>query len=429
VERRQFLKLMGASGASAAAAAMLVACGGGNSESRSEKPSEAVASGDTPKGSSEKIRIGFIALTDASSVIMAKELGYFEKYGLNVDVVKQASWASTRDALLTGDIECAHCLFGMPFSVYTGVGGQAGKEMHIAMVLNHNGQAITLSKEDFGGKVGYGDLRAAKAVTDAMKSRKEATFAMTFPGGTHDLWLRYWMAAAGISQKSVKIITIPPPQMVANMKVGNMDGYCVGEPWPGTAVKDKIGFTHIATQDIWKHHPEKALVANPGFAGKRRNDLKLVMRAVIEASQYIDKGVDRARVARLVGQQAYVNASPDVIDARLEGRYDLGEGLGEKRFTDDTMLFYNDGFVNKPRKSHAIWFMTQYVRFGLLPDLPDVNGIADRLIISGLYDEVAKEMGIKVPDDDMAPFTVKLDGARFDPGDPRSYLKSNGGIA
>ena len=109
------------------------------------------------------------------------------------------------------------------------------------MVLNHNGQAVTLSREDFGGRVGYGDLKAAKAVTDAMKSRKEATFAMTFPGGTHDVWLRYWMAAAGISQKSVKIITIPPPQMVANMKVGNMDGYCVGEPWPGTAVKDKTG--------------------------------------------------------------------------------------------------------------------------------------------------------------------------------------------
>jgi nitrate/nitrite transport system substrate-binding protein len=430
LDRRTFLKLVGVTGSSAAAAAMLAACGGGgSSDSKPAKPAEAVASQDTPKGSGEKIRIGFIALTDASSVIMAKELGYFDKYGLNVDVVKQASWASTRDALLTGDIECAHCLFGMPFSVYTGVGGQAGKELHIAMNLNNNGQAITLSKEDFGGKVGYADLKNAKAVTEVMKGKKEATYAMTFPGGTHDMWLRYWMAAAGISQKAVKIITIPPAQMVANMKVGNMDGFCVGEPWGGTAVKDGIGFTHITTQDLWKHHPEKSLVVNPDFGSKRRADLKLVMRAILEAGQYIDKGTDRAKVAKTVAQQAYINANADVLDHRLEGKYDLGPGLGEKTYTDDTMLFFNDGFVNKPRKSHAIWFMTQYVRFGYLPDLPDVNAIADKLIIPGLYEEVAKEMSIKVPDDNMAPFTIKLDGAKFDPADPKGYLKSNGGIA
>ena len=421
---------MGVTGSSAAAAAMLAACGGGgSSDSKPAKPADAAASQDTPKGSGEKIRIGFIALTDASSVIMAKELGYFEKYGLNVDVVKQASWASTRDALLTGDIECAHCLFGMPFSVYTGVGGQAGKELHIAMMLDSNGQGLTLSQESFKGKVKYGDVAGLKEAVDALKAKREVTFAMTFPGGTHDIWLRYWLAAAGVNQKGVKIITVPPPQMVANMKVGNMDGYSVGEPWNGTGVKEGIGFTAMATQDIWKNHPEKALVVNADFGAKRRSDLKLVMRAVLEASQYIDKGADRAKVAKTVGSQQYINANADVIDGRLEGKYDLGGGLGQKTFTDDTMWFFNDGFVNKPRKSHAIWFMAQYVRFGYLPELPDVNAIADKLIIPGLYEEVAKEMGIKVPDDNMAPFTIKLDGAKFDPADPKGYLKSNGGIA
>jgi nitrate/nitrite transport system substrate-binding protein len=428
LDRRRFLKLLSTSSAALAIPALLAACGSGDEETDAA-PTASEASGITlPRGSGEKIRIGFIALTDASSVIMAKELGYFEKYGLNVDVVKQASWASTRDNLLTGEIECAHCLFGMPFSVYTGIGGQAGKEMHIAMVLNNNGQAITLSKEDFGGKVGYGDLKAAKTAVAALAAKKDTTFAMTFPGGTHDIWLRYWLAAAGINQNAVKIITIPPPQMVANMKVGNMDGYCVGEPWPGVAVKDKIGFTHVATQDIWKHHPEKALVVNADFGAKRRSDLKLVMRAVLEASQYIDGGADRAKVAATVGQTGYINASADIIDARLEGKYDLGEGLGEKIFTDDTMLFYNGGLVNYPRKAHAIWFMTQYVRFGYLNELPDVNAIADKLIIPGLYEEVAAEMGIKIPEDSMEPFTLKLDNARFDPADPRAYLKAYGGV-
>jgi len=264
-----------------------------------------------------------------------------------------------------------------------------------------------------------------------MKSEKaDYTFAQTFPTGTHAMWMYYWLAAAGVDQKSVKIITVPPPQMVANMKVGNMDGYCVGEPWGGTAVKEGIGFSQITTQDLWKQHPEKALVANADFANKRRSDLKLVMRAVIEAGQFIDKGTDRRKVATTVAASSYINANADVLDARLEGKYDLGGGLGDKTYTSDTMLFFNDGMVNKPRKSHAIWFMTQYVRFGYLPQLPaDMSAIADKLIIPGLYEEVAKDLNIKVPDDNMTPFTIQLDGAKFDPGNPSAYLKQYGGIA
>src|SRR5918998_4723995 len=141
------------------------------------------------------------------------------------------------------------------------------------MNLNVNGQAITLAK-DMCGSVGFKQTGQVRGAVDALRSRKEPTFAMTFPGGTHDLWLRYWMAAAGVDQKTVKIITVPPAQMVANMKVNNMDGYCVGEPWGGVAVKERIGFTHIATQDIWKHHPEKALVVNKEFSQTRREDLQ-----------------------------------------------------------------------------------------------------------------------------------------------------------
>jgi nitrate/nitrite transport system substrate-binding protein len=425
LDRRVFLKLLGAAGVSAGGAAFLAACGGGDDSGAGQAP--AVASDTNLKGSGEKIRIGFIALTDAASIIMAKELGYFERYGLNVDVVKQASWASTRDNLLTGEIECAHCLFGMPFSVYTGVGGQAGKEMHIAMMLNNNGQAVTLSK-DFVGKARYLDLAGLKDVVDNLKAKREVTFAMTFPGGTHDIWLRYWLAAAGVDQKAVKIITIPPPQMVANMKVGNMDGYSVGEPWNGVGVKEAIGYTAVTSQDIWKHHPEKALVVNAAFGANRRDDLKLAMRAILEASQFIDGRKDPALVAKTIGAPAYVNAPADVIDARLEGKYDLGQGLGEKLFTDDAMLFHNGGLVNLPRKSHAVWFMTQYVRFGYLTTLPDVDTIAEKLILRGLYEEVAGEMGIAIPNDDMTPFTLKLDGVKFEPGDPAGYLKNHGSV-
>ncbi len=273
LNRRQLLRLVGG-GALGLGLASIVGCGSDDDATSSSPTARAdagTAVGASPTttlraSSNEKIKIGFIALTDCASVVMAKELGLFEQYGLNVDVVKQASWASTRDALLSGDIQAAHMLFGMPFSVYTGIGGAAGKEIHIAMMLSNNGQAITLSNDDFAGKVGFKNVQPVAAAVDGLKG-KDVTFAMTFPGGTHDLWLRYWLAAAKVNQNSVKIITVPPPNMVANMKVGNMDGYCVGEPWGGVAVKDGIGFTHITSQDIWKHHPEKALGVNPDFAG------------------------------------------------------------------------------------------------------------------------------------------------------------------
>jgi len=210
--------------------------------------------------------------------------------------------------------------------------------------------------------------------------------------------------------------------MVANMKVGNMDGYCVGEPWGGVAVQEGIGFTHVATQDIWKHHPEKALVLNKEFSVNRRNDVKAVVRSVLEASMWLDNMDNRAKAAPIVGGEAYVGAPPAVIQARLLGDYSLGCSLGDTAYKDDTMLFHNGGFVNFPRKSHCIWFMSQYMRFGYLKDAPEYEAIANRLILQDLYREVANDMKIAVPDDDMAPFTLDLDRFSFDPKDPAASL-------
>ncbi len=371
----------------------------------------------------EVIRLGIIPLTDCAPIVMAKELGLFEKYGVNVEVSKEASWANVRDKILTGELDGAHCLFSMPLSVYTGVGGKEGSEMKVAMILNNNGQAITLSK-DFCGKVGFKQTnKVAPVVAAKLKADKEVTFAMTFPGGTHDIWLRYWLAAANVSQKTSKIITIPPPQMVANMKVGNMDGYCVGEPWNGVAVKQGIGFTEISTQDIWEHHPEKALVVNKQFSEARREDLKNVMKAVLEACKWLDNRANRKKAAEIIGKTPYVNAPADVIEARLMGDYNLGCDQGTEIYTDNYMLFHRGGETNFPRKSHAIWFMAQYMRFDYLKEPPDYKAIADKLILQDLYKEVATSMKIKIPTDDMKPFTLDLDKAKFDPNNPGEYLK------
>jgi nitrate/nitrite transport system substrate-binding protein len=368
-----------------------------------------------------KIKLGFIPLTDCAPLVVAKELGLFAKYGVDVELSKEASWAVVRDKILNGELDGAHCLFSMPLSVYTGIGGKAGAEMKIAMVLNNNGQAITLSK-DFCGLVGFKEVNKAAAAIKAVQGRKEVTFAMTFPGGTHDIWLRNWMAAAGINQKSVGIITIPPPQMVANMRVDNMEGFCVGEPWNGVAAAQNIGFTHIASQDIWKNHPEKALVVNANFAATDKEDLKNVMKAIIEACRWLDNMGNRKKAAGWLTKPNYVNAPLQVIEARLMGSNDLGCDLGVQKYKDDYMTFYNNGIVSTPKKSYAIWFLAQYVRFGYLKTDPDYKGIAEKLILDDLFAEVAKEMSVPVQPD-MQPIKTTYD-VSFDPNNVGAYLKT-----
>lgn len=395
----------------ASAMALIQACSTGESKNASNTQEAAALEG-------EVIKLGIIPLTDCAPLVIAFEKGLFKKYGVNVQISKEASWANVRDKLLTGELQGAHCLFGMPFSVYTGVGGNPGSELHIAMMLNNNGQCITLSK-DFCGKIKPHDISTVKELS----ATKELSFAGTFPGGTHDTWLRYWLAASGVDQNKVKIITIPPPQMVANMKVGNMDGFCVGEPWNQVAVKQEIGFTHLATQDIWKNHPEKALVLNKDFSEKKRDDVKKVMKAILEASIWLDDLNNRDEAAEIIGRTSYVNAPAAEIATRLKGVYDLGCDYGQYTYQDDYMVFHRKGETNFPRKAYGIWYMAQYVRFQYLAQEPDYKAIADKLILQDLYKEVAGEMNIPVPDDDMKPFTIDLDKVTFDPNAPGESLK------
>ena len=414
MDRRSFIRAGGALALSPALAALLGGCGDGTDGAR------AVGTGARPTSGGvsvpRKVKLGFIALTDCASLIMAQELGYFAERDLEVTIEKQASWPATRDNLLNGQIDGAHCLFGMPFSLAAGIGG-SGTALKIAMVLSNNGQAITLNK-DFSA-VGYADLVKAKAALES----KEPTLAMTFPGGTHDLWLRYWLHATQADRSKVKIIPIPPPQMVANMTAGNMDGFCVGEPWNAVAVDQGIGFTHLTTQDLWRFHPEKALVVNEQFAPARTEVLADVMAAVLKASRWLDDLDNRARAATTIAGPAYVNAPAEEIEGRLLGRYRLGAGLPDKAYRGDQMVFFRDGKVNAPRRSHAVWYMAQYQRLGLIDQPPPYQQLADRIILRDLYEKVAADEGVEIPDDDMAPFEVRLDGVTFDPAKPEEEVR------
>ena len=252
----------------------------------------------------KEVKIGFIPLTDCASVVMASVKEFDKKYGIKIMPSKEASWAAVRDKLVNGELDASHVLYGLIYGVQMGIGGPK-KDMAILMNLNHNGQAFTLSRK----LLRQGRRRTATTLAALIeKEKREYTFAQTFPTGTHAMWIYYWLAAHGINPfKDVKTITVPPPQMVANMRVGNMDGFCVGEPWGYRAIVDKIGFTAETTQGMWKDHPEKTLGTTAEFVQKNPNTARAMTAAIIDAGRWIDASlanrqktaeVDRRQVVR-----------------------------------------------------------------------------------------------------------------------------------
>src|SRR5216684_2683371 len=253
------------------------------------------AGSDAPEKT--EVKIGFIPLTDCSSVVMASVMEFDRKYGIKIIPSKEASWAAVRDKLVNGELDASHVLYGLIYGVQMGLGGPK-KDMAVLMNLNHNGQAFTLSRKLYDRGVTDGNTLGALIA----KEKGEYTFAQTFPTGTHAMWIYYWLAAHGIHPfNDVKTITVPPPQMVANMRVGNMDGYCVGEPWPYRAIVDKIGFTANTTQDLWKDHPEKVLGCTAEFVEKYPNTARAMTAAIIDASKFIDASDEnRKKTAQVI---------------------------------------------------------------------------------------------------------------------------------
>ncbi|KAF3999644.1 CmpA/NrtA family ABC transporter substrate-binding protein [Glaciimonas immobilis] len=380
--------------------------------------SSGVWAAGSDKPEKTEVKIGFIPLTDCASVVMASVLGLDKKYGIKIVLSKEASWAGVRDKLANGDLDGAHVLSGLIYGVQMGIGGQK-KDMAILMGLNNNGQAITLSKK-LADKGAVDGPSLAKLMA---KEKREYTFAQTFPTGTHAMWLYYWMAANGINpMKDAKVITVPPPQMVANMRVGNMDGFCVGEPWGHRAIVDGVGITAITTQEIWKDHPEKVLGTTAEFVKNNPNTCRALVAAVLDAGKWIDESLaNKNKMAETIADKSYVNTSKDVIDQRIMGRYQ--NGLGKTWDDPNYMKFYNGGLVNFPYLSDGMWFMTQHRRWGLLKSDPDYLAVARSVSQIDLYKDAAAMTKTPVPKDAMR--TSKLmDGVVWDGKDPKAYAAS-----
>jgi nitrate/nitrite transport system substrate-binding protein len=372
---------------------------------------------DSPEVSA--MRFGMIALTDCAPIVMAHELGFFKKFGIQSTISKEASWAVIRDKLSLGENHATHMLIGMPIASTMGLAGSPVKPMVIPWLLNRNGQAITLNN-----KLKHAGVRTPsqiKPMADKAKADGEPlTFAMTFPPGTHAMWIRYWLASGGINpDKDISLITIPPAQMVANMKVDKMDGFCVGEPWNNRAIEDGIGFTVITTQQMWKDHPEKVCAFTEEFATKNPKAVKAVLKALHLASVHLDNLDNRAKAAEVIARPTYINCPPAIILERLLGKYDYGDGRSQQ---DPNYMIFSQRNTNYPHQIYGKWWLTQLRRWGLTKGAPDYAGIPKRVLRSDIYLEAMKELGVKVSVQEEQKITL-FDGV-FDGKDPEKYAKS-----
>ncbi|HKS37025.1 MAG TPA: CmpA/NrtA family ABC transporter substrate-binding protein [Verrucomicrobiae bacterium] len=407
IRRREFLS---AAGKGLGAAALLGALPRGWVGS--------VFASDAPE--SPSVKFGMIALTDCSPIVIAHEKGLFKKYGVNSVVAKGANWAAIRDSLSSGDNQGTHMLIGMPIASTMGLLGSPKKPMIIPWLLNRNGQAISLAGK-FKGKVGA-DPKAIKPFADNAKSLGEPlTFAMTFPPGTHAMWTRYYLGAGGINpDKDVALVTIPPAQMVANMKIGKMDGFCVGEPWNARLIADNIGFTSVTTQDIWPDHVEKVCAFTLEFAEKNPRTVKACLKALHEASVWLDDLNNRPEQCEIVSRPTYINCDKDIILGRLQGHYDYGDG---RKKEDEFYMHFSKRNCNYPQPAFAKWWLTQFRRWGMVAGAPDYEGIPKQVMRADIYAEAMKEIGVTDRLQDDSPWEM-FDGVKFDPkGDLEAYAK------
>jgi len=373
---------------------------------------------DAPETSA--LNFGMIALTDCSPIVIAHEKGLFKKYGIASTVTKGANWAAIRDNLSTGSIQATHMLLGMPIASTMGLAGSPKKPMIIPWLLNRNGQAITL-KSEWKGKVGADPKAIKPLVEQAKKLGEPLSFAMTFPPGTHALWMRYYLAAGSINpDKDISLIVVPPAQMVSNMRIGKMDGFCVGEPWNARSIADGIGYTSVTTQDIWQDHPEKVCAFTADYTDKNPKTVKAVLKALHEASVWLDDMNHRPEQCDIVSKPTYINCDAKTILGRLQGHYDYGDG---RKKEDEFYMHFSKRNCNYPQPKFCKWFLTQYRRWGLVSGTPDYEGIAKKVMRPDIYEEAMKEIGYDHGGQDESGWTM-FDGVAFDPkGDLEAYAK------
>ena len=355
------------------------------------------------KGAPEKkdLKIGFIPITCATPLIMAHPLGFYSKQGLNVEVVKTAGWALIRDKMLNKEYDATHFLSPMPLAISMGLGSTA-TPMHVATIQNTNGQAITLANK-------HKDKRDPKLW-------KGLKFAVPFEYSMHNFLLRYYVAEAGLNPDTdIQIRVVPPPEMVANLRAGNIDG-CLGpDPFNQRAVYEEIGFLHILTKELWNGHPCCAFGTSAEFIQKNPNSFAALYRAVLTASAMARKAENRELIAKVISPAAYLNQPETVVQQVLTGKF--ADGLGKVQNVPDRI-----DFDPIPWQSMAVWMLTQMKRWGYVKGDVDYKAIAEKVFLLTDAKKTMRELGQTPPEGAMPKFTIM--GKVFDPAKPDDYVKS-----
>jgi nitrate/nitrite transport system substrate-binding protein len=435
MRRRKFLF---AASATALSSTILNACG-------SEAPSDTTNSGSAKTESTPPVnvnpadapevnaaKLGFIALTDAAALIIAKEKGFFDRFGMTgVEVVKQKSWGATRDNLelgaSSGGIDGGHMLNTLPYLLSLGKITKGNKKlpMYLLARLHVNGQCISVAEAHRDAKVQLDASVLKEKIDKAKATNNPLTVADTFPGGSHWAWIRYWLAAGGINPDTdVKSISVPPPQMVANMKVGNMDAFCVSEPWHLQLLNQKIGYTACIVGEIFKDHPDKCFALRADFVDKHPKATKAILKAIQEAQIWCDKPENVDEMCQILSKSEWVSAPiADIVD-RSKGTYNYGDERPVVQNSPFTMKYWRDN-ASFPFKSHDKWFLTEYRRWGVNGTDWDYD-IVDQVTRTDIWKECAKAIGqaAAIPKSDSRGVETFFDGIQFDPEDPEAYLNS-----
>lgn len=408
------------------------------------------------------ITVGYVPVNDCAPFAIAWKKGFFRKYGLNVKLNREASWANSRDGLIFGRLDASPVVSGAVTNARIGAEGARHAPLCAAMTIHRHGNAMTMNKEmwDFGirpwyeyqQKYGDGALEAFgrdfRGYFDKQPPEKKV-WAVVLSSAIYEYFARYLAAAAGVDPfKEFRIIITPPPQMVTNMRIGAMQAYMVAEPWNTRAItgNEGIGFTFAQGKEIWYGHPDRLLGVMESFIINYPKTYRSLVKAMIEACQYCSKPENRQEVAELLTERSFTGAKPKNKNAPISkftapgimGNYNYGGFDGKDRTikAEDTTIFYDlpKNIHQEPGehstflwRSRSIWLMTQAARWGQIKEIPkNADKIAAQGWRTDLYREIAAEMGIQSPKDDykVEPPEVFIDKKGFDPSDPVGYLKS-----
>jgi len=395
-----------------------------------------------------ELRLGFVPLTDCAPLAIAKERGFFRRYGLDVTLVREPSWSNVRDHLAAGVLDGAQMLAPMPLAATLGIGALA-VPMVTALCLDLNGNAITVSNALYERMRALDpsavehrpvNARALKRVVDLGRERGDPplTFGVVFPFSSHNYELRYWVASAGIDpDRDLRIIVAPPCAMVRMLAEGRLDGYCVGEPWNEHAVALGLGHTVASKYDVWNNSPEKVLAVTREWAEQHPGTHRALVRALVDAAAWLDRPENRLEAVHVIAGESYVDAPVDVV-----GRAMLPEPVEPLRFRPGGAVFFRFA-ATFPWRSHAAWFVSQMLRWGQVEAPFSVDALVNAVYRPDIYREAVRELGVAVPAGDHKPegghaepwvleeasepipmgSDVFLDGRIFDPTDVRGYVE------